>query len=308
MDAAGFAARAAEPAGLRGLAREALADQLKRLERRRAALVMPLTRRPFENYGKLHFHQGFELAVQCLGASRWELLEDSAALPRGALLFIPRGVPHREHLDEAAGCNCNVNFYVSQDLVTCHALAWLGPDDREMLGSSVLAPSAPGLLFDALAEAVAGHERGGAGSILVRGLLVSALSLLLESLSGPGALPEPGSRLVALCRQEVLRYLCSTALNVGWLAERLGCNADYLSHLFRRHTGQRLNHFIAAERLKLGRYLLQSSTLSVSEVALSCGYADPGYFGRAFRRAAGQTPGEFRRSALPAGPAPAGEA
>jgi transcriptional regulator GlxA family with amidase domain len=96
----------------------------------------------------------------------------------------------------------------------------------------------------------------------------------------------------------VLRYMCSTALNVAWLAERLGCSADHLSHAFRKETGRRLNGFINEERIKLGCYLLQSSTLSIAEVALSCGYADQDYFARVFRKTTGRAPREHRRSPL----------
>ena len=304
MKAEEFISRASAPGGTRQLVREALAGQVGRLAGDRCALVLPLARRPFETYAKLHFHQGFELVAQVLGASRWELLEDAVEVPAGALLLLPRGVPHVERLAAGASCDCNVNIYVSQELVTYHGFAWTAPDSRQMLGQAELRGAEPRTLFDMLAETVAAYERGGRESTAVRGLLLAVTSLLHEVFSASEAPAESGSRLVSLCRQEALRYLCSTKLNVGWLAEHLGCNADYLSHLFRSQAGQRLNAFITEERLKLGRYLLQSSTLSVGEVASSCGYADPDYFSRIFRRSAGKSPGEFRAEARHGAEAP----
>jgi len=297
VDARQFISRASAPGGVRQLVREALTGQVGRLAGGSCVPVLPLARRPFETYAKLHFHQGFEIVIQVLGASRWELLEDAVEVPADGLLLIPRGVPHVERLIAGESCDCNVNIYVSQELVTYHGFAWEAPDSRQMIGQAELRGAEPRALFDMLAETVAAYERGGRESTAVRGLLLAVTSLLGEAFAAPEAPAESGSRLVSLCRQEALRYLCSTKLNVGWLAEHLGCNADYLSHLFKRHTGQRLNAFITEERLKLGRYLLQSSTLSVGEVASSCGYGDPDYFSRIFRRSAGKSPGEFRAAA-----------
>jgi len=305
MDALEFVTLASATGGLEDLTRQALAGQVDRLGQNRFSLVLPMTRRPFETYGAMHFHQGFELALQLLGISRWELLDGHVEVPAEAMLLIPRGVPHTERLGKGASCSCNLNIYVSRDLITYHGFAFVSPGVRRMPGNGQARPQNLELIFDMLAEAVAGYERGGADSALVRGLLLAALSMLLEAVAEPDGDPAEGSRLVSLCRQEVMRYLCNATLNVGWLAEHLGCNADYLSHLFRSQTGQRLNAFINEERVKLGRYLLQSSTLSIGEVASSCGYADPDYFSRVFRRAGGQSPGEFRAAVRHAGGEPA---
>ena len=42
--------------------------------------------------------------------------------------------------------------------------------------------------------------------------------------------------------------------------------------------------------------LLCSTSDSVTEVALACGFGDVSYFGRLFRRQKGKTPGEYRRA------------
>jgi AraC-like DNA-binding protein len=44
--------------------------------------------------------------------------------------------------------------------------------------------------------------------------------------------------------------------------------------------------------------LLQSTELTVIEIALSLGFADPNYFAKAFRRAFDVSPSEFRQSGL----------
>jgi AraC-like DNA-binding protein len=246
----------------------------------------------------MHFHQGFEMPLQCSGRGRWEMVDDEVSLPNGTILMFPRGVGHKEYVDERVGHSCNVNVFIGRDAVTYHPLVKPdvpGLDVGPGKPTCVLRFDAAGLLFDMCGELVAEVERSSRSDTpLVRGLLLSILSMILEHLDAPQGSAPPHSRLVGRCRQEALRYLCSTSLNVAWLAERLGCSADYLSHVFRAETGRRLASFINEERAKLGKYLLQSSAMSVGEVALSCGYADPNYFARVFKRWTDRTPREYR--------------
>ena len=81
------------------------------------------------------------------------------------------------------------------------------------------------------------------------------------------------------------------------LAQLVYLNPDYLSHIFRERVGVPLVDFITAERMKKARELLLSTDLPIRDVALAVGYANISYFSRQFKRAQGQTPLEFRKSA-----------
>lgn len=81
------------------------------------------------------------------------------------------------------------------------------------------------------------------------------------------------------------------------LAQLVYLNPDYLSHIFRERVGMPLVDFITAERMKKARELLLSTDLPIRDVALAVGYANISYFSRQFKRAQGQTPLEFRKSA-----------
>jgi len=48
-------------------------------------------------------------------------------------------------------------------------------------------------------------------------------------------------------------------------------------------------------RYQLARQYLQTTTLSIQEIAYLLGYADPSNFGRAFRKWAGTGPSDFRQ-------------
>ena len=55
------------------------------------------------------------------------------------------------------------------------------------------------------------------------------------------------------------------------------------------------NNFILDIRLNAARQmLLEKKSLNVSEVAYRCGFSDPKYFSRCFKKAMGVTPSEIR--------------
>ncbi len=59
-------------------------------------------------------------------------------------------------------------------------------------------------------------------------------------------------------------------------------------------TGYSPNQFIRYVRLNKARELLRHTDLSITAVALDCGFSDPGYFGRVFKQEFGVTPVEWR--------------
>jgi AraC-like DNA-binding protein len=298
MRAKDFEGRASGAESLRELLRASLAAQAERLLRGRAALQVPVPPRTLKSPGKAHFHHGFELVLQCAGRSEWRLPDGLVRVDADGMLLLPRGLVHREGFDARVGPSCNLNIGIGPDSVGYHShvreRAPGGGGARTPARGWVRSESA-GLIFDMLEHVADLYESGaGEGDVLVRALMLSALELIRRALEVGGDEGPALSPLVGACRHEVLRFLSDPAVNVSWLAARLGCNPDYLSHLFRRETGRRLSAFINDERLKLARHLLGGGAMSIGQVAAACGYADPNYFARVFRRRTGRTPREFR--------------
>ena len=89
-------------------------------------------------------------------------------------------------------------------------------------------------------------------------------------------------------------------LTLESLAREVGYTANYLNDLVREHTGRALGGWIADMRMSRARVALEHTDLSVAEVGVSCGYDDPAYFSRAFRRAHGVPPATWRIATRPA--------
>ena len=129
---------------------------------------------------------------------------------------------------------------------------------------------------------------------LSRGYLLSLFSILLPkmemeqiSLSDSGAL----RAIVSYCTNNF-----SENLSLSLLEDRLHLNKYYISHLFSKKLGIRFNDYINSLRVSEAcRYLL-NTRLSITEISELVGFNTQRTFNRAFIKATGVTPGEYRKN------------
>ena len=88
-------------------------------------------------------------------------------------------------------------------------------------------------------------------------------------------------------------------LSLRYFAKMFNLSRTYLSDLFRKETGSTLTDFIHQVRLRHAIVLLNSSTLSVTAIATSCGYNDVNYFIRRFKKAYGLSPRQYQNTLHP---------
>jgi len=79
------------------------------------------------------------------------------------------------------------------------------------------------------------------------------------------------------------------------IAAALRFNPDYLERVFRARARMSILDALHQKRIGAARALLHTEPgKNINEIAFECGYADPGYFRRMFKRNTGLTPREFR--------------
>lgn len=103
-------------------------------------------------------------------------------------------------------------------------------------------------------------------------------------------------RWLLQCRDALLDDERYTVGNSGLckLAGELGVHPVYLARAFRRHFRCSPGEFARSRRLQRAAALLARSRLSLSEVALDCGFFDQAHLTRSFRACFGMTPGDYR--------------
>jgi AraC-like DNA-binding protein len=78
------------------------------------------------------------------------------------------------------------------------------------------------------------------------------------------------------------------------LAERAACSRSTLNQRFSRLVGRAPMQYLAEWRLQIAAQLLQETTLGVAAVAYRVGYESEAAFNRAFKRAIGKPPAQWR--------------
>ncbi|WP_028973695.1 response regulator transcription factor [Spirochaeta cellobiosiphila] len=76
------------------------------------------------------------------------------------------------------------------------------------------------------------------------------------------------------------------------IAEYVGKNPSYLSRLFKRETGINLKEYIIKEKMETAQKLLQSTSLTISMIAMKVGYSNFSLFTHNYKKITGHLPSE----------------
>ena len=90
----------------------------------------------------------------------------------------------------------------------------------------------------------------------------------------------------------------SADLRVDRLARIAGLSRAHFVRLFGSSVGVAPSIYVAQRRIEQAERLLLATDATIEAIAHSCGFADGNYFAKAFRRANGTTPTEFRSARL----------
>ncbi len=104
------------------------------------------------------------------------------------------------------------------------------------------------------------------------------------------------SYYVECCRRFIDQYYLKN-IALSDLADLLKVNANYLGAMLKQEMKKTFREMLTERRLKEARtYLRFHKDMSVTEIALLCGFSDGNYFSSIFHKAFGITPSEYRKS------------
>ena len=122
-------------------------------------------------------------------------------------------------------------------------------------------------------------------------------------LPGPGmpALPGKAPSAIALGQahkiQQAVRYINNnyrTDIRLDTVAGEAGMSPSHFSRIFRKVMGLTYQAYLNSRRITKAKNLLRTSPRSVTEIAISLGFADSTGFGRIFKKLTKQTPSAYR--------------
>jgi AraC family transcriptional regulator len=199
-----------------------------------------------------------------------------------SLIFNPAGTTHRDRFQTRGG----LFFIVS-----------VGRESLGLFPRRAAAPDRPTGLRggETLRLALAMYKEMRAADDLSPVLLEG---MALELLGRAGRLRAAGDarppRWLRRAR-EMIHDRREEALAVGEIAEAVGVHPVYLARAFRKHYGVTVGEYARGLRVEGARRQLAATDLPLARVAAATGFYDQSHFSRAFKRATGVSPAEYRR-------------
>ena len=126
-------------------------------------------------------------------------------------------------------------------------------------------------------------------NLLTMLMLIEVTQAAEEKPENPGDL-----NVVATWAHTYIRINYERPITAGKVAEALGYNADYLGRVYRAMYGCTLTEAIHRRRIGKACDFLMDKNLTIEQIAQMCGFSDPDYFRRVFRRYVKVAPGDYR--------------
>jgi len=98
--------------------------------------------------------------------------------------------------------------------------------------------------------------------------------------------------------KEILSYIhenFSESITVDKLSKHVNISRTECFRSFKQFTNKKPVEYINEYRLYRAAKMLMESGLSITEIALRCGFNNSAYFGKQFKRAYGVSPGNYRQ-------------
>ncbi len=96
--------------------------------------------------------------------------------------------------------------------------------------------------------------------------------------------------------KEMLVAQLDGELSIEDLARECDLSRSHFARAFKKSTGQPPHRWLMARRLERAQELLATSSKSVGEIAVTCGFADQSHFTRVFMELHQLPPGQWRRT------------
>ena len=83
-------------------------------------------------------------------------------------------------------------------------------------------------------------------------------------------------------------------LSLGSVAERVGFSKFHFERVFKENMCMTFYQYVTKVRISHSKTLLADPSLSITDIAVSCGFSSSSAFSRTFRQETGKTPSDFR--------------
>lgn len=125
-----------------------------------------------------------------------------------------------------------------------------------------------------------------------------AAELLLEAILETNKLLRHGTQELSPITCRVVQYVTenlSGSISIKQFAEQTKMNATYIGRLFKEEMGMYFSDYVCMIRINKARTLLETTSLSVGDIARQVGIYDVSYFTQCFKKQEGESPLKYRQ-------------
>ncbi|WP_222983539.1 AraC family transcriptional regulator [Flagellimonas meishanensis] len=249
-----------------------------------------------------HIHPEYELVYVKSGSGQLNIGPKKVPYYNGVLLFLAGNIPHGDFGNKDHGDNQEVVIQFSKDFLEEKLKVFPEFSEVQLLAKK----SKQVLIFDGTTHNMVGSDFLSFKFLDSQQRLINLLSILCK-LSKHGVyrplfdtLPMDNFRKEEILRlEEIFEYVNKnhdSKISVEEISSSLGLTPNSFSRFFRKITGRRFLDFVNEFRTSKAVEFFNSGPSGISEVMYQCGFNDPSYFSKQFKKYQGTSPSEYIRS------------
>ena len=223
----------------------------------------------------LHAHDSWEFIYCTAGSGAFIFGDRVLPYKKGDVVIIPPDVPHSN--DSQQGFN-NIHINMVSPILSLKEPCLVADDSNLFLYNA----------FNAAFYHFYSDRKERAAFLSAYGNLISYYLIAYQTGSG-----RPG--VVAEIERHIINHYANCDYKLDDYLDTLPSSRDYLRKLFQKEYGVTPHQYLVNKRLQIAAETLANCADPVADIAVMCGFRDPLYFSRMFKRKYGVSPSQHRR-------------
>jgi AraC-like DNA-binding protein len=272
-----------------------ISQQIERIDTGALALKIPNGGKEGQSLQDGHMHVNAEIFIQQKGSTRFQFQDQALTISPGEVCVIPTLIAHRESGGKVQGDFAYLVIMIEKEYLSFH-IGKLNDNGVPYIfyieGTKI---DALWSFFNYVENICRYHWlKNERAEIISTNMFKVLLQSLDYFLSENTTLLYSVNEKIQNVRKIIFQEITNSELSVRYIAEKLNISADYISHYYKKETGQTIIEYINELRLEKAVYFLEKTVLNISEIAWACGYTEPGYFTRVFKERYKVSPKAFK--------------